>query len=87
MRIPRITTCSVWYQLRGGILPHLTETNNVVQLIVHLQLLGQIVQLIYNALFAHFIYNALFAHFAHFMHLIIFVQFMQLVQNKLYYFR
>jgi len=47
MRISRIATYSVWYQLRSGILPHLTETNNAVQLIAHLQLPGQVVPLFY----------------------------------------
>ena len=47
MRISRIITCSVWYRLRSGILPHLTETNNAVQLIAHLQLPGQVVPLFY----------------------------------------
>jgi hypothetical protein len=65
MRILRIVTCSVWYQLRCGILPHLTETNNAVQLIAHLQPLVLNAQLIYNALLAYSIHLALLAHSIH----------------------
>jgi len=63
--ISRIATYSVWYRLRSGILPHLTETNNTVQLIAHFALNMYFTlnahfilnaQLIYNALLAHSVY-------------------------------
>jgi len=70
MRIPRTTTCSVWYQLRCGILPYLTMRcgillltavfNNAVQ---HTAVFNNLVQLIAHfALNAQLIYNALLAH-------------------------
>ena len=43
-------------------LRHTAAFNNAVQLIAHLQPLGQVVLLLYNALLAHSVYNALFAH-------------------------
>ena len=63
MRNPRTVPCSPWSRASSGKLPHLTETNNTVPLIAHLQPPGQIalnVQLIYNALFAHFIHFTYF---------------------------
>jgi hypothetical protein len=59
MRIPRTITCSVWYQLRCGILRHTAVFNNAVQLITHFILNAQ---LIYNALLAYSVYNALLIH-------------------------
>ena len=46
-------------------MPHLTETDNVMQLIAHLQLPGQVVPLFHQACFAlnaQLKYNALLAH-------------------------
>ena len=67
MRIPRPVTCSVWYQLRCGILlltavfnnmvQHTAVFNNAVQLIAHFVLNAQ---LIYNALLAYSIHLAYF---------------------------
>ena len=47
MCISRIVIYSVWYRLKYNILPHLTETNNAVQLIVHLRPPRQVVPLFY----------------------------------------
>ena len=53
---PRTTSCSPQSRPRGGKMPHLTETNNVVQLIAHLQLPSK--QYFYFIKFvSHLIYN------------------------------
>ena len=70
MRIPRTTTCSVWYRLRCGILLHTAVFNNVVRhiavfnnIVRHTAIFNNAVQLIAHfTLNAQLIYNALLAH-------------------------